>query len=617
MSHKSYRHTHLATAVRTSGHNQNLGAGEVALVVDKVTSGGLKVIAPSELRNWDFTKTRLSLVVGSSRGGSKSVPVKKLEFLGIEHPVMWEPSSVIYGHDGVDNDKTIDMSSGNQTINVKFGGEGLKLIGMPESMFAFSYTFEKPQVAGDCGDSCAPVPCKPIVSKGIDAIRNYKLPNGFKFGDFFTVAPIYSCDTAGTAPSTEDATFYCITKCDEGSDLNLSELQSTLKEGKVYLESRNGGESTYKVMIVDPANAPTTFVSKSGSILKGCAVCPTGFTELKGGFVYSVKLDDEGVDKTSVVEGISGDAVAGSVVRFGEGGYFVTLEVELSDADRATFVTANPTAKIGFVGCEESMCANPATITSTWAECGTCEYSTAKYRINLPLNNCDGVDDSRLAELEAFYPNNTVTMVKESNCRGIYEITVNTNVVCASCNTENFESEAPGAFEGQEWVFQPAVDTSADCVCGFEIVEKPIEMFPPLCLSEDIGSITPGMWISVTKGVNTEAGWNTNEESSVVPPVIVKNGKMGTQYGMNILNNIYREERIDTGINATSLAERFLQGSYPMIEPGKQYSVARVKVINNYITSGTSNRITEEHVYNFVLPKVDKAIVDYFKALSL
>ena len=48
--------------------------------------------------------------------------------------------------------------------------------------------------------------------------------------------------------------------------------------------------------------------------MKGCEACPEGYTEVKGGVIYAVTLQDDGADQSTIIESLEG-AVAGTAVK--------------------------------------------------------------------------------------------------------------------------------------------------------------------------------------------------------------------------------------------------------------------------------------------------------------
>lgn len=621
MSHKSHQKPWVITGVKRTGDNSNLGVGQIAIVGDKVFENGLKVIDPTQLANhsMDFWLERGTQ--GAINNRSKTPPIKSMEFKGIVLPRMPKPGRVTIGFDGHDENKTIDFS-GNKTQTLVFvlKGESLRPLGFQTGEYRFTHVLNNQESFDtSCGDSCAPVPCQPIVSKAVRDILAKPIAEGVTFGDFYEGYPIFKCPTAPTVTET-DVKYHCLTKCDSGSEQDLAEVQATLKEGKAWVSAREGGETTYKVLIKKSANAPTTFTTKLGQYIKNCEDCKTGYNEIEGGYVYIVDLEDDGVNRTSVVQALP-NAVAGSAMLLsreqGFGKYIVTLEEDLSNADFQTFITANPTAKVGFDSISKATCAKSTPDTFTWEECGECKISVEKYRVTLRDTECG---DTRLSELQKAYPNHTVTELATpapSGCRRTYEIEVPTNISCVDCHPNFFYSEAPVDFEGMKWVLvQESADPSEDCLCGMEFVGVPTQFFPPICYSDTLGVVKPDLKLEVYKEVNTMAGHSQNIESPQEPPIQFELGVMGTQYGADFMATELTELYKENGIGITKQSERFVTGQVTILEPGKQYAIANIAVKSKYRTHGVTRDINEEFMVTAILADNSIDTINYLKSLN-
>lgn len=618
MSHKSHQKPWVITGVKKEGDNSVLGVGQIAVVGDLVNGNGLKVIDPLQLANHkvDFWLERGTN--GAINDRSKTPPIKSIEFLGVTLPREPKPGRVTIGYDGFDTNKTIDFSGNKtQTLTFVLKGDSLKPLGYPYGEHKFTYVMNNQETTDStCSDSCAPVACAPIVNKSVEDILNMPIADGVKFGDFYNGYPITSC---AATPVETDVTYHCLTKCDSGNEQDLAEVQATLKEGKVWRSERVNGESTYKVLITDSANAPTTFETKLGQYVKDCEDCKAGYTAIEGGYVYSVELEDDGTDEAATVEGLP-NAVAGSALLLsraqGFGKYAVTLTEELAEADFQAFILANPTAKIGFDGTSKATCAKDTPDTFNWEECGTCKISSEKYTISLRDTECG---DSRLPELQKAYPNHVVTELSTpapNACRRGYEIVVPTNISCNDCHPNYFYSEAPLDFEGVKWT---KVDTSTpdeDCLCGMEFIGVPTEFFPPICYSDSLGVVKPDLKLEVYKEVNTMAGSNQNVESTVEPPITFELGVMGTQYGADYMVTELNELFKENGITLKTQAERFVAGQTTILEPGKQYAIANLKVKSKYRTHGVSKDINEEFVITAILADNSVDTINYLKSLN-
>ena len=214
---------------------------------------------------------------------------------------------------------------------------------------------------------------------------------------------------------------------------------------------------------------------------------------IREGFVYAVALEDDGADQKAVVQGLP-NAIAGSAVKtgqdFGVGHYVVVLSKELTADEEKTFVTANPTSTLLYVGTKKAFCEDNTEVTSAWVEGGTCQATTATYRILVP-DDCNG---SKFDEIQAAYPDLVITQVGSSvNCISMFETTVVTDFSCSEgCSPaiiqQQYTAEAPVSFGMNRYWYPVPVATSPDFTisCGFEIKAKPIVLNADECLIEEL-----------------------------------------------------------------------------------------------------------------------------------
>ena len=138
--------------------------------------------------------------------------------------------------------------------------------------------------------------------------------------------------------------------------------------------------------------------------MKGCTDCPPNYTEVKGGYLYSISLEDDGVDMSTTVESLP-NVVADTVNKMsqikGSGLYIAATSKKLTDEEISTFVEPNPTAIIYYVAKTSDMCENPTVRTASWSACGSCKVSTEKYYITIPDDECG---NSALEENQTGFP---------------------------------------------------------------------------------------------------------------------------------------------------------------------------------------------------------------------
>jgi hypothetical protein len=249
-------------------------------------------------------------------------------------------------------------------------------------------------------------------------------------------------------------TFYNLLVEDEGTETALGKVQAQYSDLEITKVKWVEGVSTY---VAAASSLPAAYQEKSDFILKGCDSCPAGYTELDEGFVYEITLENDGADETATVQAIPGAVASSAVLNEIVGDkafYSVITDDALTEAEIDAFLTANVTATVTLVSEDlAALCQSPAPASIAWVEGETCNFDTETYTIRLADTECGS---SRLAELQAAYPDLTITEVAASNtlCQRTYQTTVNTNLVCEECSDEFrdiFESEAPDFFDSVSW----------------------------------------------------------------------------------------------------------------------------------------------------------------------
>lgn len=444
--------------------------------------------------------------MGSDKN-SRSVDfsLSEVKKVGIAHPKQKEQKFDYWrvGWDGIHDDTSIKFHRG-QTLEFQMTIGGIAatffndndcytvrtLVNIPNAEVGY---------CDELGSPCDPVDCREHVLTMVKDLNNYLLPGGQKLSQFYDIYPIFDTPVANATPVVYNQ--WCLDYCGFGGEHELSAVSAQYPGVEVKRDTMTGKF----VMFVPTTYTPASYVVSKASILKGCADCPAGYTEIAEGFVYGVALEDEGEDQKALVQALPG-AVAGSAVKtgqdFGVGHYIVVLATELTQAQETTFITANPTAVLKFVGTKEAFCQNTTTETHAWVQCGSCTASTAKYRLIVP-DDCNG---SRLADVQEAYPNLTVTQVLSKNCVSVFETTVQTDFSCdEGCNPaiiqQIFSSEAPRMF-GINLYWYP-VETEAQAgttKCGFEIKGKPIVMNPSECTIDELPFIMTSSRIYTLSG---------------------------------------------------------------------------------------------------------------------
>ena len=318
------------------------------------------------------------------------------------------------------------------------------------------------------------------------------------------ISPIRSC--APVEVETTD-TFYSLTLCDTGDDSALSLVRQQYTGVRVERTKRVGAISTYELLQPTVATAPAAFRQTLASIIKGCEDCPAGYTATPEGFFYVITLEDAGVDKTSVIEGlpnfVTGTAAKADGQVAGQGFYTVVLSKKLTKAQINTFVDTNDTATVDYVATVEAICTNATITTTAWVVGSTLTLSKRDFYIDLPDTDCNGLSN-RLAELQSAYPTLTVELEGTTGgCQTRYKTSVKTNrrgEVCDPIFLDSYSAEAPLSYDNRMWKAVEVPSNATDCLCGFKVKGKLLQIMPTEAVIDEIAYVEDSVKIRIAGG---------------------------------------------------------------------------------------------------------------------
>ena len=500
----------------------------------KTTVNGLKAlsdfsgIAKNELLTLMFGTKKDTGVMGYDKNQrTVDFSLRNIERVGLSNPKVADQKVDYFrvGWDGVNDNTSFKFHKG-QTLEFQMTIGGIAatffnnvdqytvrtLINIPND--------EANIICEELGDVCEPVDCREHTISMVKSLNNYALPGGDKLSQYYDIYPIFDTPTVNATPVVYKQ--WCLEYCGFGGEHELSMVSAQYPGQTVTRDTMNN-----KFVIFAPeAYTPEAYVEGGHALLKGCDDCPEGYDEIAGGFVYGVAIEDAGEDLSATIQALP-NAVAASALKtgqdFGVGHYVVVVTTELTAAQEATFIGANPTATIKFVGTKEAFCSDDTTTTHAWVECGECEASTAKYRI-MVADDCNG---SRLAEIQAANPELTITQVINQNCVSVFETTVQTSFSCdEGCNPaivqQVFTSEEPKRFGQNNYWYPVEPEAQAGTTkCGFEIKGKPIVMNPGEVFIDELPFVmTSSRIITASGGYPVDYSMNSMVPSgtwSVVP----------------------------------------------------------------------------------------------------
>lgn len=316
-----------------------------------------------------------------------------------------------------------------------------------------------PACVDDCDDTCADILCPDLATQLADQINTDK-----DLSKFIKAKAIVSCD--GVAAPTEGTVYkFKLDVADAGDQTAFGAVQAQYPNDKITINDRVGIVTTYGT--TETTNtAPADYVG-SNTVVPDCGACPTGYTYQPLSNQFTVKI----------TTGDTYPTLAGEISHTKTGTNVSGMDVYTSYVDQSvsqsTFetevTTANAAYTATFVASVKEACIQTAPVTISWVADGTLKTRTQDYHITLADSVCG---TNRLADLQAAYPDLTVTVVNSAgSCVHTYSVTLTSNPYVGGCAVESITYPTIPMFEGAEWVAVPAaaLDPATVCHCGVQI----------------------------------------------------------------------------------------------------------------------------------------------------
>ena len=495
MVHAPHTKFHVVSTVLTSGYDGNLAKGQFAVVKNKAVKGkGKEVISNFDgLASRDLISFQIGEVTTPSRLRTTDVPTKSTGFFSIGSIVdikAYAPSNVTLkvdhleiGYDGINSATGLYIPEGKAAVMdiVVEGQVASMFFGLP------SYTIQKRayRAVGETMQAVTRRLVKEINEDVVPTATGWASTTD-TLSQFLEVGVIDS--TTPELTGTINSVFAKLNIVDAGDSNDLADIQAQYPLYKVVRTARDSGTSEYTVVIPSAttlANYAKTIVDVDG---KTCEDCLAGYTEVAGGYVYHIAVEDDGANLTTTVAGLFSNEI--SVVKFGNSGgkgvYSVLLPNTLTDTQITAITVARPEAEVTFKGDVKKVCSKTSTTSTAWVNGDTCFAQTKNFSIVLPDNECG---ESRLVELQKAYSDLTVVegayvgnVVTPSvgGCKRAYSTKIVTNVVCDECDsiyTQPFYAEAPNSYNGINWVAE-ATTFDENAKMGIFIKGKPFNLYP-------------------------------------------------------------------------------------------------------------------------------------------
>lgn len=431
-------------AVKTAGVGSKLAQGQFAIVqkdkpVTIGTQSGAAVLGASlistlspnatlEMRLGKFQIPNPTNVYNNKPNSSETFRLGDIRDIKTIAPKFSEQKfdSWIIGYDGINPQTALVIPEGGYSVvDISFCGNALEFVTGTE------YHLAKFHIQREVGQ-----PMQEVIEELYRNIQNYTLQGNIPLT---SLASVKLVDSTAEALTGDEFVFATLVVQDQGEPADLARIQAQY-DYKVVLKNREGINSIYSIMRPEGVELED-YVKSFGGYVKGCEDCPAGYTEIAGGLIYSVALEDDGGSSLALVQGLPG-AVASSAVKVGNsdgmGTYTVVLDNALTVAEIETFVgagTIQKTAEIQLVGEVAELCNNTAETEFAWVDGDSCFASTETYQIQLQDDSCDG---SRLAELQEAYPLLTIAVANTTSATRAVTLTGTSGTANVSVKGVNY-----------------------------------------------------------------------------------------------------------------------------------------------------------------------------------
>lgn len=420
MPHGAITKPLFVTSTLVDGGTDNLAKGQLAIVKNKAGANG--AIAISDFAGMS-KKERIKIRVGVGRKPTglrtKQVPFQETGYFpmeGILSIKAYAPTNVTLkvdhfevGYNGLSTSEGLFVPEGKSAVMdiVIYGHPMAMFFGQKEHIVTKRVYRKDGQTMQE------------VVRKLVKDLQNESVPTTMsgmyassteKLSDYLEIGVIDSTTEAlqGTPWITST-----INVEDAGESNDEAAIQAQYPLYKVVRTDRRDGISTYSILHLASDTLSNAVITKTDVTGKGCAKCQVGYSELEGGVVYHVSLEDDGLDSTAIVEALP-DYVAGTALKIGQdngvGTYSVVVEDSLTDAEITTFLTSSTpittTAVVRSLGNVESVCTKVNNFPYKWIDGETCYASSEAFNIVLEDSECG---TSRLSELQLAYPQLVIT----------------------------------------------------------------------------------------------------------------------------------------------------------------------------------------------------------------
>jgi hypothetical protein len=499
----------------------------------------------------------IPFTLGGVRGLSVSVP-------DLEKKVTDE---WLVGYNGSANSELTFNAGETTELSVLLSGKPLAILGYFNAEVLLKMQFTAPQDAAEVNN-------EKIVMEAIKAFKKEELMGQYPITELVEITPIND-KNPGTVTGTEHLLMELKIQ-DQGDSGALGEVQAAYPNAIVKRTNRKGLLSTYTVLVEAGAEAVAAGSFEVGQEYEIVSAGDTDFT--------AVGAADNNVGTRFVATG------AGT-------GTGTADEVEMTDYTQDV---------------------NGTEVTTRWTVEGTGKAKTETYKIRLA--DKDGTT-SRLSELQAAYPDLTITEVADSYspslCQRDYETTVATNVVFEECDPafrDIFESEAPAPYDHIDWD-EPARTYDATAKMGIRIKAKETVLAPN---GEALRHQFP--YYNTSTRIEVAGGYpiDVNEsfaayQGGIMPVKLISRAQEQSNLGADLMDWEVRGKAYFTNGNDPkhdNLFARSIYGRESDLDELTEYVTYALKVSRTKYSQSFNGKQEENFTYHIVAPKGKHADVE-------
>ncbi len=582
--------------VKTSGRSLRLGKGGLGLVLfGSSNKDGMKVLSPEDIENLSL-EDRLAFQVGQNEqanipGGlvdNKNVSTFMFRLKDVVGVKATQPDYKVtedefrIGYNGINEDTALQIPEGEtRSFEIQLDNGLVSFYAGNKDRHLISFDIHREE-----GQTMQEVVTKAVRDLNREGFNIYD-----KYNNLVEIGLVDSTSEEG-----EEA--YKLYELNLG---NAGEAQVPFGIGTNpniagFVQSQYDDfdvkeveKGKFSVMLPEGEDAPEDFVMPGIMTVQGdCDGCEEleGYEPTSKGYVYSVKIQDQGDDLTGDIEG----AIENSEVeKIGPGVYVALVENTFDKTE----IEGLENPEILFLGHTDEICVNEGEEEFKWVETdNTCTAKKVAYTIVIPDDECG---EDRLEELKEAYGNEDITLETSGGCNSEYKMEVLTNVVCDECDEiylDIFEAEAPTPFEGIKWK-EEEKEWDEEALMGIRVKAKRIKNIPPMYL-QDMGNTNTAVDLSVSAGICNPGDVisDTCPEDKDISVIKIATNKGPVNMGYQLRFFEDRDTHFMGNRNPGAKSkERFLTGTESLIEPDKQYVIHSVVVMDEE-TRDRKNKVT-------------------------